>query len=219
MYHQCLICGAVYTRGSPEIFEGCSRCGKAKFSYTKNPLPESELLELKKEAHDDLGILMKEIFNRNLTVSELSGDEAEVVGEEPAGWVKVKIDDVPGIEEREFRDELTTPHIRHGINMEDAPGGEGFSERDILEDLIKPAGEKPHTGKPEKPLLDRLRKPIWDRKVHMTPEAVEVIRETEEGVYEIDLGRMLDNMLAKTPVVMMESGVYLIKLNKNIIPI
>jgi len=213
MYHQCLICGAVYTRGSPEVFEGCSRCGKAKFLFTRNPLPESELLELKKEAHDDLGILMKEIFNRNLNVSKLSRDEEKMVGEEPTGWVKVKMEDVPGIEESAVHDEHTIPPVRHGINMEDAPEGEGISERDVIGDLIESSRGKVPSNKPEKSMKERHRKPIWGKKVHMAPESLEVIRETEEGVYEIDLSRMLDKMLAKTPVVMVESGVYLIKLN------
>jgi len=213
MYHQCLICGAVYTKGAPEIFEGCSRCGKAKFSFTRNPLPESELLELKKEAHDDLGILMKEIFNRNLNVSKLSRDEEKMIGEEPTGWVKVKMEDVPGIEEKVVRDEQVTPSVRHGINIKDAPEGEGISERDVVEDLFEPVRENVSSEETKKPSRKRLRKPIWDKKVHMAPKSVEVIREMEEGVYEIDLSRMLDKMLAKTPVVMMESGVYLIKLN------
>ncbi|MDP7265288.1 MAG: Zn-ribbon containing protein [Candidatus Thermoplasmatota archaeon] len=211
MYHQCLICGAVYTRGSPEIFEGCSRCGKAKFSFTRNPLPEGELLELKKEAHDDLGILMKEIFNRNLNVSELSSDESKMIGEEAKGWVKVKMEDVPGIEEKAVHIEQTATSVRPRINMDDAPEGEGISEMDTMKDLYP--REKVSSGKPEITLQESRRKPIWGKKVHMAPESVEVIRETEDGVYEIDLSRMLDNMLAKTPVVMMESGVYLIKLD------
>ncbi len=212
MYHQCLICGAVYTRGSPEIFQGCSRCGKAKFSFTRNPLPEDELLELKKEANDDLGILMKEIFNRNLNVSKLSRDEAKMIGDESKGWVKVKMEDVPGIEEKPVRDEKMAPSVRHEINMKDAPEGEGISEKDVMKDIIEPNRAK-SSKKTEKPSRVKRKKPIWDKKIRMAPESVEVIRETEEGVYEIDLSRMLDKMLAKTPVVMMESGVYLIKLN------
>ena len=156
---------------------------------------------------------MKEIFNRNLNVSKLSREEAEVIGEEPTGWVKVKMEDVPGIEERPVRDDPTPPPVRQGINLKNAPEGEGFSEMDIMENLIEPVREKESSVKPKKTFRKRLRKPIWDKKVHMAPESVEVIRETEEGVYEIDLSRMLDNMLVKTPVVMMESGVYLIKLN------
>ena len=57
--------------------------------------------------------------------------------------------------------------------------------------------------------------PVWAGDVKMETSSIEVVRETEEGVYEIDLGRMMDSMLNKLPVVMMEKGVYLINLGSD----
>ena len=215
MYHQCLTCGAVYPKGSVDVLDGCAKCGKARFSFTNQPMPEEELLELKRAAKDDLGILMKEIFNRNMRVSKLSRDEKRIVGKDADGWFKVNMEDKV---KREAESELKIEAgiSRASISLEDAPMGEGLSDHNLLDRLLQEKDE----GKPveERRKGGRIRtgKPVWDKRVRMAPGDVEVIRETEDGVYEIDLDRMLANVLNKTPVVMMESGVYLINLSSSI---
>jgi len=218
MYNQCLNCGAVYPKGSAELFQGCSRCGKAKFSFTNNPVPEDELLELKKEANDDLGILMREIFDRNMVYSRPDKRDEELIGQDTGGWIKVRVDDVPDTIE-ESNAESGSPRRnsdpsmdRPLLRVEDIPEGEGISDGDLIEEILRENRKSKAQEAPAKRKKKRLGKPVWDRRVRLGRGAVEVVRETEEGVFEIDLGRMLDKMLKKTPVVMMEKGVYLINL-------
>ena len=210
MYHQCLTCGAVYPKGSVDVLDGCAKCGKARFSFTNQPMPEAELLELKRAAKDDLGILMKEIFNRNMRVSKLSSDEKRIVGKDADGWFKVNMEDKVK-KEAEAKEREPRP----SISLEDAPMGEGISDHNIIDRLTRSRDDgKPTKGKKEG-IRKKMGKPVWDKRVRMAPGDVEVIRETEDGVYEIDLDRMLANVLNKTPVVMMESGVYLINLSSS----
>ncbi len=213
MYHQCLTCGAVYPKGSVDVLDGCAKCGKARFSFTNQPMPEAELLELKRAAKDDLGILMKEIFNRNMRVSKLSSDEKRIVGKESDGWFKVNMEDKV---KKEAEVEKREP--RSSISLEDAPAGEGLSDHNLLDRLLQDRGKGKPTEEKVKGGKKKSGKPVWDKRVRMAPGDVEVIRETEDGVYEIDLDRMLANVLNKTPVVMMESGVYLINLSSSFSP-
>ena len=216
MYNQCLNCGAVYPKGSPEVFQGCSRCGKAKFSFTNNPVPVDELLELKKEANDDLGMLMREIFDRNMVYTRPDKRDEELIGQDTKGWIKVSVDDVPDrMKERGAeRPPRDSGHSTEKplLSVEDMPEGEGISEGGLIEEILRENRKSETPKAPVKRKRKRVGKPVWDRRVRLGRGAVEVVRETEEGVFEIDLGRMLDKMLKKTPVVMMEKGVYLINL-------
>ena len=222
MYHQCLTCGAVYPKGSVDVLDGCSKCGKARFSFTNQPMPEAELLELKRAANDDLGILMKEIFKRNMRVSKLSRDEKKIVGKETDGWFKVKMEDKVEREEVEREKvkrekvEVETKRPGPSISLEDAPMGEGISGHNIIDRLLRSSHERRTPEGKEKDVRKKTGKPVWDKLVRMAPGDIEVIRETEDGVYEIDLDRMFENVLNKTPVVMMESGVYLINLGSDL---
>lgn len=218
MYNQCLNCGAIYPKGSAELFQGCSRCGKAKFSFTNNPVPEDELLELKKEANDDLGLLMREIFDRNMVYSPLDERDEELIGSDTKGWIKVRVDDAPGRKKESdgesgfhVDNERTAKDIPV-VRLKDMPEGEGISDGDPIEEILRESKESKVPKDIEKRKRTKIGKPVWDRRVHIGRGAIEVVRETEEGVFEIDLGRMLDKMLRKTPVVMMEKGVYLINL-------
>lgn len=214
MYHQCLNCGAVYARGSVDVINGCRECGMSKFSFTRNPLPREELLELKRISNDDLGVLMRDILNHNLSVSKLSKDEKKLVGKDSGGWVKVRVEDstaLPG------KDKEPAEEKPMGDPLEDVPGGLGISDGDSLDTFLRPKEDVSAPSTAPSPDTDQRKRkgPSWGKRVRIESTSVEVVRETEEGVYEIDLGRMIDSVLHKLPVVMLKNGIYLINLHSS----
>jgi len=247
MYHQCLNCGSIYKRGSLDVLQGCRECGKSRFSFTRNPVPKEELMEMKRVSNDDLGILMKEIQDHNMQVSELSKAERELVGKKSAGWVKVRMEDetkgeTEGEDERDtgrdtgrgteegeenipLRDNRAERERFSDVDLGEIPSGLGISGEDVLDTYLRGEGGKSRPARGERRAGEKTERkvgrkrmpgdPVWAGDVKMETSSIEVVRETEEGVYEIDLGRMMDSMLNKLPVVMMEKGVYLINLGSD----
>ncbi|MGA1793023.1 MAG: Zn-ribbon containing protein [Thermoplasmatota archaeon] len=226
MPHQCLNCGRIIEKGSKEILKGCTDCGGKKFMFVDAPLPQKEREDLKRKAdrvRDEMIRKADPHFLEMLKekgIGNLDGAKVEMDKELGDDWVRVQLDGAPELE-------ISEGEVDTGLEVV-RPTGERPSAKDLISQFDRELEEKkkheevieagpskkakPRTkgrrpGKPKKEAAEtpdvKRRAPRRKKEKH-----VDVINIIEQGVYEIDVKRLLED----NPIVIQKDGSYLIHL-------
>jgi predicted nucleic acid-binding Zn-ribbon protein len=208
--HQCLNCGSIIPRGSDQILKGCADCGGKKFMYVETALPEKKRMELKKRADEVRDEILKktddDLFRmlKDRGITTMNGDMKEEIGAE---WVRIS-----------SKEESTT--VTGGSSRKDVtiipPGDDRKSARDMIRKYDRDLkgkvsstvriDEEPEKKAPKgrsKKKTPRVKAPGRKRK-----KDAEVITIVEQGVYEINVEKLLDD----NPIIIQKDGSYLIHL-------
>ncbi|MFO8050580.1 MAG: Zn-ribbon containing protein [Thermoplasmatota archaeon] len=220
MPHQCLNCGRIIEKGSKEILKGCSDCGGKKFMFVDQPMPESRRHELKEKADRVRGEMLKkadaELFHelRDRGIGHIGGKKIEMDESLGEDWVRIR-DESP-----EDEIEIGEGEGRSGVEV--VPEDERTSARDLIKQFDMVRGEKeiveerkegsekkkvPGKKKRAKP---KKRAPS-KKKIPSAPKTRDdkaVISILEQGVYEIDVEKLLED----DPIVIEKDGSYLLHL-------
>jgi predicted nucleic acid-binding Zn-ribbon protein len=198
MPHQCLKCGSVFADGSPQILRGCPGCGGTRFFYTDKPITDEERNRLKEQANKDIKHLIQEMLTGNDTVP-IRIDEESLEKEE---WVPLGIKSEVGPKETEAQSQSEVEkRIIKSIDDLKFPKEKRLkrfrivSKGDVQKELQKTAAkEEPHPPKAEEP--------------KKKDKGVAVITIDEEGVYDIDVEKLLEN----SPIIVKKDGSYMVHL-------
>jgi len=221
--HQCLNCGHVIEKGSDEILKGCSQCGGKKFIFTSTPLSEDRRITLKKKAEEVRDSMLKKADPELLKilqekgVTELDGSSMEIesaLGEE---WVRVSPGGGEGVEIEEGSPETSLELVEGGEKRRSAR--DLISEYDRKKNEALTAAATKEKGKeavrkvkgaPKKKGPGK-RRTAARRAVKKGPDRageVDVINIVEQGVYEIDVEKLLEDQ----PIIIQKDGSYLLHL-------
>lgn len=217
MPHQCLNCGHVIERGSDEILKGCSACGGKKFIFTSTPMSREkrESMKMRADKVRDKMIqkadpdLMKILKERGVT--DIDGSQIELDDTLGEDWVRYR----PGEEE----EKIEIDEGGSDVTTEIIKGGKGSkrSARDLIQEYDKKVKKKEvkkeaPKKKKKKPAKKKVRTVTETVRRVPSPEKgeddVDVINILEQGVYEIDVEKLLDD----NPIVIQKDGSYLIHL-------
>lgn len=212
MPHQCLNCGKLIEKGSDEILKGCAGCGGKKFMYVDKPLPEEERLSLKNRADEVRDEIIKrsdeDLYNmleeRGISsVDDLKASDSEWLRVEPD---KEKTETVPGDSEKRL--ELVGPRSDRKNSAKEMISSydRSLKEKVPMLDAERPKGK---AGKKKKKPKKPAKKPSRQRKREPKKKGgVDVITIEEQGVYNIDVKRLLED----NPIIIQKDGSYLIHL-------
>jgi predicted nucleic acid-binding Zn-ribbon protein len=202
MPHQCLKCGTVFADGSPEILRGFPSCSGTRFFYTEKPLPEEERTRLKEQANKDIKYLIQEMMSgdtlpmnfekeskeKNEWVSIGIRGDGEAKKSEIKEKSKVQKSMVKSVEDLVFPKEKDSKKFRFA------------SKADTHKKMEKTAV----TQKPAAKQVPRAPEAKNPKK----KERVEVISISDEGVYDIDVEKLLE----KSPIIVAKDGSYMVHL-------
>ncbi|MBN1390472.1 MAG: hypothetical protein JXA22_07515 [Candidatus Thermoplasmatota archaeon] len=226
MPHQCLNCGRMIEKGSREILRGCNECGGKKFMFVDTPLPREERESLKRKADRVRNEMMKKAdpefiqLLKDKGIGSIGGAQVEMDRELGDDWVRVQYENKTGMEISQEDTGPTTELAR--------PSGSRPSAKDLISQFDRKlddrkgsdpsaTGEKgADEGKPTKRRGKRGTGkeartgpvPKKDRKGKRSGKQIDVINIVEQGVYEIDVKRLLED----NPIVIQKDGSYLIHL-------
>ena len=215
MPHQCLNCGQVIERGSDEILKGCSKCGGKKFMFTSEPMSKErrENIKMRADRVRDKMLekadpeLMKILKEKGIT--DIDGSKLEMADTFGEDWVRYR----PG--EGEEKIEIDEGKSRTGAEIVEPGIGDNRSAKDLIKEYDKEKEKDQHKEKEKKKVQKKRRskvavkkKPIPKKKVRSRKDEVDVIKIVEQGVYEIDVEKLLDD----NPIVIQKDGSYLLHL-------
>jgi predicted nucleic acid-binding Zn-ribbon protein len=208
MPHQCLKCGSVFADGSPEILRGCPGCGGTRFFFTEKRMSDDERSKLQEQANKDI----KHFIQEMLTSEDISVDIKHGKPEEEE-WVQFIVvdDEVSGARKKKV--ELSGP-VTVGDDMVKSIEDLVFpKERKTRKFKFKTKAEVPKPkekkAKAAKPLAQELPPPPPPPKPEEVKEdRVAVISIDEEGVYDIDVEKLLE----KSPIIVQKDGSYVVHL-------
>jgi len=197
MPHQCLKCGTVFADGSPQILRGCPGCGGTRFFFTEEPMSDEERNTLKEKANKDIKHLIQEMLTGGDTVP-IKIDEKSLEKEEwvPLGVTseveptKSKAQDPLEVEKRIVKSIEDLKFPKEGKLKRLRFTSKGQIQKELQKTEVK---EEPTPSKTEKP---------------KKKEQVAVITIDEEGVYDIDVEKLLEN----SPIVVKKDGSYMVHL-------
>ena len=195
MPHQCLKCGSVFADGSPAILRGCPQCKGMKFFYTDRPISDDERDQLRQKAQKDIKNLIHEMLAGDTGSSGVKGRAIK-----KDEWVRIDIGSGKGPMRLEDDDQVE-------FNKDAVKSIEGLL-----------FGEKDHTKKfrvvskteevKEKPAPKVKAAPKKTKKKEKEKDRTAVITIHDEGVYDIDIEKLLD----KSPLIVQKDGSYLVHL-------
>lgn len=196
MPHQCLRCGSVFADGSPQILRGCPDCGGTRFFFTEKRMSDEERNELKEKANKDIKHFIQEMLAGETPPIRIEGEssgkeewvplgiisEAEPEEVNAHGRSEVEKRIVKSIEDLKFPKEGRFSKLKFA------------SKRGVKKEPEKAAvEEKVSQPKPEEPKKE---------------ERVAVITIKDEGVYEIDVEKLLED----SPMIVKKDGSYMVHL-------
>ncbi len=215
MPHQCLNCGHVIERGSDEILKGCSQCGGKKFMFTSEPMSKERRESIKMRADEvrDKMLeradpeLMKILKDKGIT--DLDGSKLEMDDSLGEDWVRYQ----PGKgEERVEIDEGTS---KTGAEIVEPGPLKKRSAKDLIKEYDKEKEKKlPKKKEAKKVQKKHVSKGAVKKRTHSKKKIktkvkdVDVINIVEQGVYEIDVEKLLDD----SPIIIQKDGSYLLHL-------
>jgi predicted nucleic acid-binding Zn-ribbon protein len=212
MPHQCLNCGRIIGRGSNEILKGCSECGGKKFMFVDSPLPREQREDLKRKADEVRDEMLKKAdpdfleMLKEKGIGNLDGAQVEMDEELGDDWVRVQMESPEEIEITEGGSESTLEVVTSSDDRRSAK--DLISQFDLEMDKKRsPTHKEPEQEKRKKP-KPKSEKPRKRRKRGKGEKQVNVINIVEQGVYEIDVKRLLED----NPIVIQKDGSYLIHL-------
>jgi predicted nucleic acid-binding Zn-ribbon protein len=198
MPHQCLKCGSVFADGSPQILRGCPGCGGTRFFYTDKPITDEERSRLKEKANKDIKHLIQEMLTSGDTVP-IKIDEESLEKDE---WVPLGITDEVEPKETQAQSQLEVEkRIMKSIEDLKFPK-EGKLKRFRTTSKSEIQKELQKTAIKEKSL------PAKGEKPEKKDKGVAVITIDEEGVYDIDVEKLLEN----SPIIVKKDGSYMVHL-------
>ncbi|MBN1540328.1 MAG: hypothetical protein JW939_09310 [Candidatus Thermoplasmatota archaeon] len=225
MPHQCLNCGRMIERGSKEILKGCGDCGGKKFMFVDTPLPQEEREDLKRKADRVRDEMLKkadpEFFRilKEKGIGNIDGAQVKRDGELGEDWVRVKLEGGEG--PVSFRGGAGSGPIL------EQPSKDRISAKDLISQFDREIEARkrsaPSTIHETKQTIEKVskgKKQVKRKKVVKGPpgpgrgkgkrkgKQVDVINIVEQGVYEIDVKRLLED----NPIVIQKDGSYLIHL-------
>jgi predicted nucleic acid-binding Zn-ribbon protein len=208
MPHQCLKCGSVFADGSPEILRGCPGCGGTRFFFTEKRMSDDERSKLQEQANKDI----KHFIQEMLTSEDIHVDikHGKPKKEE---WVQFIVvdDDKSGTKKKKV--ELSGPvTVRDDMvkSIEDLVfPKEGKTKKFKFKTKAKAEAPKPKekTVKAAKPPTEEGPAPPSKPEV-VKEDSVAVISIDEEGVYDIDVEKLLE----KSPIIVQKDGSYVVHL-------
>lgn len=223
MPHQCLNCGNVIERGSDEILKGCTQCGGKKFIYTSQPMSQERRENLKKRADSVRDKMIKKAdpellkILREKGMTDIDGSKLEMDESLGEDWVRYspsdedeKIEIEPGISETST--EIVTSEKGRKKSARDLIE-EYDRKKKVLEEKVEPSDEirkkrkvAKKKRKTEKPSTKKPPAAVAPAKKQKGD--VEVINILEQGVYEIDVEKLLED----NPIIIEKDGTYLLHL-------
>ncbi len=231
MTHQCLNCGKTILKGSDEILKGCEQCGGKKFIFVSSPLPQERRMDLLKQAETVRADLVRkadpELLRvlRERGVTEVEGSTLELEPSPTGDWLRVR----PRSGPPQPAKAPTTP-VPKAIKEKEGPiepGPKKPSAKEIIFEFdrdhlgkvlpspepaapVGPARKKrgKKASKPKKRVLKGARKKLDRKKVRIGPPPIGTVNVIEQGVYEIDI----DRLLRDDPIIIEDDGTYLIHL-------
>jgi predicted nucleic acid-binding Zn-ribbon protein len=212
MPHQCLNCGRIIGRGSNEILKGCSECGGKKFMFVDAPLPREQREDLKRKADEVRDEMLKKADPEFLEmlkekgIGNLDGAQLEMDEELGDDWIRVQMEGAKGVEITEGGSESTLEMVSTEDGRRSAK--DLISQFDLEMDERKSSSSDEPVRKEKKRPKPKGEKPRKRRKHAKKEKQVNVINIVEQGVYEIDVKRLLED----NPIVIQKDGSYLIHL-------
>ncbi len=216
MPHQCLKCGSVFADGSPQILRGCQDCGGTRFFFTEKRMSDDERDKLKERANRDIKHLIQEMMTGDNLPIKFTEDE--VKGEE---WVEFKI-----IDEEEQQEAWEEGKKADSSKQKISVSGPIEVRKDMVksvEELIFPqergsrrfkfvskAEAKKIAEEAKKTEKSAVIKPTTETqsKKVSSEERVAVISIDEDGVYNIDVEKLLEH----SPIIVQKDGSYMVHL-------
>lgn len=195
MPHQCLKCGSVFADGSPAILRGCPQCKGMKFFYTDRPISDDERDQLRQKAQKDIKNLIHEMLAGDSDSSAVRGRAIK-----KDEWVRIDIGSGKGPVRLEDDDQVE-------FNKDAVKSIEGllFGEKDQTKKFR--VVSKTEEVK-EKPAPKVKAAPKKTGKKEKEKDRTAVITIHDEGVYDIDIEKLLD----KSPLIVQKDGSYLVHL-------
>ncbi|UCE73186.1 MAG: hypothetical protein JSV56_09120 [Methanomassiliicoccales archaeon] len=202
MPHQCLKCGSVFADGSPQILRGCPECGGTKFFFTEKTMSDEERKKLKEKANTDIKHLIQEMMTNDTVPIKINKESFE-----KDEWVYLG---GTGQTESEEEDEVSQKEVEKKIlkSIEDLK----FPKEGRLKKLkFVSKGEAKKVAKKvasaEKVKSKETTKKVPAKKPKKE-ERVAVITITDEGVYDIDVEKLLEH----SPIIVQKDGSYMVHL-------
>jgi len=195
MPHQCLKCGSVFADGSPAILRGCPQCKGMKFFYTEKAISDDERDQLREKAQKDIKNLIHEMLAGDSDSSAVRGRAIK-----KDEWVRIDIGSGKGPVRLEDDDQVE-------FNKDAVKSIEGllFGEKDQTKKFR--VVSKTEEVK-EKPAPKVKAAPKKTGKKEKEKDRTAVITIHDEGVYDIDIEKLLD----KSPLIVQKDGSYLVHL-------
>jgi predicted nucleic acid-binding Zn-ribbon protein len=201
MPHQCLSCGSVFADGSPKILRGCPQCSGTRFFFTEKAISDSERDKLREQANKDIKNLVHEMLTGKVRPMDIQGDITD-----KDEWVNITFkskskagggdeEDLIQLEKKIVKsiDDLKFPEEKKSKKVKAAP-----------KTKTEKVKEKPvKTKKAEK-----KKKVDSKKKENVKEERVAVIKISEDGVYDIDIEKLLED----SPIIVQKDGSYMVHL-------
>jgi predicted nucleic acid-binding Zn-ribbon protein len=130
MPHQCLKCGQIFARGSPQLLKGCSDCGGNRFFFTKKPLNEEERSIMASEMGKNI----------DSTLIEILGEENGKIVSKPDRWITIKPKDI-----RKAIDHHLSEKEKAANKKKEAVVTSDEKRKEILEKLDSKESDSPGT--------------------------------------------------------------------------
>lgn len=231
MTHQCLNCGKTIPKGSDEILKGCEQCGGKKFIFVSSPLTQERRMGLLRQAETVRADLVRkadpELLRvlRERGVTEVEGSTLELEPSPTGEWLRVRPRPAPTQPTKAPSGPV--PKVVKEVEGPVVPAPRKPSAKEIIFEFdrdhkgkalpspeptasVRPA-RKPHVkkaSKPKKRVLKGARKKLDRKKVRIGPPPIGTVNVLEQGVYEIDIERLLRD----DPIIIEDDGTYLIHL-------
>jgi len=200
MPHQCLKCGAVFADGSPQILRGCPDCGGTKFFFTEKKMSDNERNKLKEQANKDIKYLIHEMLTGQAPPMIIEGESSE--NDE---WVQIRLgsDSELGKSSIEKQVQVKQDMMK---SVEDLLFKEKESKKRFRTASKTDVKKKPEKKPKKIKAKEEVTKP--KKKEAKKEDKVAVITIKDEGVYEIDIKRLLED----SPIIVQKDGSYMVHL-------
>lgn len=220
MPHQCLKCGNVFPDGSQELLRGCSKCNGKRFFYTNKPVSKEEREKLTEQANKDFSSLIQNILTKDIQKKYEIGEEWTIISKEDIIKAKEEIKKEKftiksiGDLEKDFEKEELKPKF---IGEKKEKIVKEISKEEIKKEKLVKEVPRVETKKEEvkpKTIEEKMERkaikvPVKRGEEFLIPD---VITKLEDGVYEIDLKTLMENV----SIVMQKDGSYKVHFTKII---
>jgi predicted nucleic acid-binding Zn-ribbon protein len=216
MPHQCLKCGAVFPDGSPQILRGCPDCGGAKFFFTDSQMSDDERKKLKEKANKDIKDLIQEVMvNDSIPIKikekSVKKDEWVYLGKiEEADKKKGDAESQKEVEKKIIKsiEELKFPKEGRFKRLKFSSKADKEKSAKVSKKAAKKVKAEKAVSDEVKPKVETAKKKEPKKKEKKKKDSVAVITITDEGVYELDVEKLMEH----SPIIVQKDGSYMVHL-------